>query len=85
MLIVLQLFSMSDARKRTTSGAAEAQQTANVSLYQVSRSVRLAGAGQVFRLIWYAVRVAGSGTAQISGNSRGCPLIYESANAQNGP
>ena len=45
MLIVLQLFSMSDARKRTTTGAAEAQQTANVSLYQVSRSVRLAGAG----------------------------------------
>ena len=45
MLIILQLFSNSDARKRATSGAAEAQQTANVSLYQLGRTVRLAGAG----------------------------------------
>ena len=45
MLIILQLFSVSDARKRLTTGAAEAQQTANVSIYQLSRTVRLAGAG----------------------------------------
>jgi len=45
MLIILQLFSNSDARKRMTSGAAEAQQTANVSLYQLGRTIRLAGAG----------------------------------------
>lgn len=45
MLIILQLFSVSDARKRMTTGAAEAQQTANVSVYQLSRVVRLAGAG----------------------------------------
>ena len=45
MLVIVQLFSMSDARKRATTGAAEAQQTANVSLYQVMRTVRLAGAG----------------------------------------
>lgn len=44
MLIILQLFSISDARKRTTTGAAEAQQTANVSIYQLGRTVRLAGA-----------------------------------------
>ncbi len=45
MLIILQLFSNSDARKRATSGAAEAQQTANVSLYQLGRTIRIAGAG----------------------------------------
>ena len=45
MLIIIQLFSVSDARKRVTTGAAEAQQTANVSLYQVSRVIRLGGAG----------------------------------------
>jgi type IV pilus assembly protein PilW len=45
MLIILQLFSVSDARKRMTTGAAEAQQTANVSVYQLGRTVRLAGAG----------------------------------------
>lgn len=45
MLIIIQLFSVSDARKRVTTGAAEGQQTANVSLYQVSRVIRLAGAG----------------------------------------
>jgi type IV pilus assembly protein PilW len=44
MLIILQLFSISDARKRTTTGAAEAQQTANVSIYQMGRTIRLAGA-----------------------------------------
>ena len=45
MLIIIQLFSVSDARKRVTTGAAEGQQTANVSLYQVSRVIRLGGAG----------------------------------------
>lgn len=45
MLIILQLFSVSDARKRMTTGAAEAQQTANVSVYQLGRTIRLAGAG----------------------------------------
>lgn len=45
MLIILQLFSVSDARKRLTTGAAEAQQTANVSVYQLGRTLRLAGAG----------------------------------------
>ena len=45
MLIIIQIFSVSDARKRVTSGAAEGQQTANVSLYQLSRIIRLGGAG----------------------------------------
>ena len=45
MLIILQLFSVSDARKRLTTGAAEAQQTANVSVYQLGRTIRLAGSG----------------------------------------
>ena len=45
MLIILQLFSVSDARKRVTTGAAEAQQTANVSFYQIGRTIRLGGAG----------------------------------------
>lgn len=47
MLIIIQLFSVSDARKRVTTGAAEGQQTANVSLYQVGRFVRLGGEGLI--------------------------------------
>ena len=53
MLIIIQLFSVSDARKRVTTGAAEGQQTANVSLYQVSRVIRLGGEGLIqARDIW---------------------------------
>ena len=53
MLIIIQLFSVSDARKRVTTGAAEGQQTANVSLYQISRVIRLGGEGLIqARDIW---------------------------------
>lgn len=45
MTIIAQMFSVSEARKRTTSGAAEAQQVANITLYQVGRMIRLGGAG----------------------------------------
>jgi type IV pilus assembly protein PilW len=52
MLIIVQVFSNSEARKRTTSGAAEAQQVANITLYQIGRTVRLGGSGltQGYRL-----------------------------------
>lgn len=45
MLVVLEIFSNSEARKRSTTGAAEAQQTANVTIYQLGRALRLSGAG----------------------------------------
>lgn len=66
MLVIVQLFSMSDARKRATTGAAEAQQTANVSVYQLTRIVRLAGAGLTqARSLWGCPIQAYRGGTQI--------------------
>jgi type IV pilus assembly protein PilW len=47
MMVISQIFSISEARKRVTGGAAEAQQVGNITLYQVGRAVRIAGEGFV--------------------------------------
>jgi type IV pilus assembly protein PilW len=45
ILVIGEVFATSEARKRTTSGAADAQQSASVSLFDAARTGRLGGAG----------------------------------------
>jgi type IV pilus assembly protein PilW len=45
LLVILEVFSISEARKRVTSGAADAQQAGSINLYQVGRTARVGGAG----------------------------------------
>jgi type IV pilus assembly protein PilW len=45
MLVIIEIFSISEARKRVTSGAADAQQTGSINLYQVGRTARMGGSG----------------------------------------
>ncbi len=45
ILVIGEVFATSEARKRVTSGAADAQQAASVSLFDTARTGRLGGAG----------------------------------------
>lgn len=42
-LIVMQVFSVFEAQKRTTTGAADAQTNGNIALYNIGRDLQLAG------------------------------------------
>ena len=81
MLIILQLFSVSDARKRVTTGAAEAQQTANVSIYQIGRTIRLGGAGLAQASnVWGCPIQASRGGVQILPAAAAFPAPFASVN-----
>ena len=45
IVIMFQLFAVSEAQKRTTAGAGEAQQNGVTSLYLLQRDARMAGYG----------------------------------------
>jgi type IV pilus assembly protein PilW len=45
ILVIGQVFSLSESRKRITSGAADAQQAASVNLFQTGRLTRMGGSG----------------------------------------
>ncbi|MCY7386699.1 MAG: type II secretion system GspH family protein, partial [Burkholderiales bacterium] len=76
MTIIAQIFSVSEARKRTTSGAAEAQQVANITLYQVGRQIRLGGAGltQGYRIWGCPLSSNRGGTANLPAPSFPAPF-----------
>jgi type IV pilus assembly protein PilW len=45
LLVILEVFQISEARKNITSGAADAQQTGSLNLYQTGRVARMGGSG----------------------------------------
>lgn len=46
-LVVMQVFSVFEAQKRATTGAADAQTDGNIALYTVTRDLQLAGYGLI--------------------------------------
>lgn len=46
-LVVMQVFSLSEGQKRTTTGGSDAQTNGAIALYQIEREARLAGYGLV--------------------------------------
>lgn len=46
-LVVMQVFSISEGQKRTTTGGSDAQTNGAIGLYQIEREARLAGYGLV--------------------------------------
>lgn len=64
ILVIGEVFSISEARKRVTSGAADAQQTGSMNLYQVGRTARMGGSGitQGDKLWGCALNVSRDGT-----------------------
>jgi type IV pilus assembly protein PilW len=44
-LVVMQVFSVFEVQKRTTTGTADAQTNGNIALYQVTRDLQVAGYG----------------------------------------
>lgn len=46
-LVVMQVFSISEGQKRTTTGGSDAQTNGAIALYQIEREARLAGYGLV--------------------------------------
>lgn len=46
-LVVMQVFSLSEGQKRTTTGGSDAQTNGAIGLYQIEREARLAGYGLV--------------------------------------
>ena len=47
MIIISQVYSVSEERKRTTSGVGDAQVTGNISMFFLERELKLAGFGMV--------------------------------------
>jgi type IV pilus assembly protein PilW len=47
MVIITQVYSVSEERKRTTTGVGDAQITGNISMFTLERELRLAGFGMV--------------------------------------
>jgi type IV pilus assembly protein PilW len=45
ILVIGQVFSLSEARKRITTGSADAQQSATINLFEISRLTRMGGSG----------------------------------------
>lgn len=44
-LVIMQVFSVFEGQKRTTSGTADAQTNGNISIYSITRDLQLAGYG----------------------------------------
>jgi type IV pilus assembly protein PilW len=66
ILVIGQVFSISEARKRVTGGAAEATQIASVNLYQIGRLMRLGGSGLTQGVnVWGCTLQAGRGGTSI--------------------
>src|SRR5262245_61595833 len=47
MVIITQVYSVSEERKRTTTGVGDAQITGNISMFTLERELRAAGFGMV--------------------------------------
>lgn len=47
MTVIMQVFSVSETRKRTTTGTSDAQITGNIAMFTLEQNLRLAGYGMV--------------------------------------
>lgn len=45
MIVIFQVFSISEAQKRTTTGGSDAQTSGNIALFGIEREMRMAGYG----------------------------------------
>jgi type IV pilus assembly protein PilW len=69
IIVIFQVFQVSDARKRTTSQGSDAQIAGTVAMFAVERDIRLAGYG------------FGPAASAAGGNLMGCDvLVYDNQN-----
>src|SRR4051812_48795150 len=69
IIVIFQVFQVSDARKRTTSQGSDAQIAGTVAMFAVERDLRLAGYG------------FGASASPVGGNLMGCDfLVYDNQN-----
>jgi type IV pilus assembly protein PilW len=68
MLVIIQVFSMFEGQKRTTTGGDDAQNTGAIALYELQRDVRQSGYGtSALRLLGCSVQLrAGISLAEIA-------------------
>jgi type IV pilus assembly protein PilW len=84
-VIVFQVFARSEANKRSTTGASDAQQIATVNLYQVGRYLRSAGNGflQSPEALGCAIKSSYDGSARWPGHTLPTPFSgYNSAGSE---
>jgi type IV pilus assembly protein PilW len=69
-LVVMQVFSVFEVQKRTTTGTADAQTDGNIALYTVTRELQKAGFGLI------PIGIAGTADSAIE-----CPVVNDYSNA----
>ena len=83
--IIMQVFTLSEAQKRTTTSGSDAQSNGNMAIYGITRDVRLAGYGFGLSNYGCAVNTSFNGSTATPGVFTLAPVVITDAGADGTP